>query len=296
MVSLYFLLLGSRKDKADTDNTLASAWFRGSKSLQQEGHVNEGMFYTAAALPLCSDPQLREALLLDVQPLLSQPQAILHFSSIGSSDLSPDRNYVVIAEGIPTAGIWNTITGKQTARLGPANQNIDRAIFSPDGKKILTVGENPVITIWNAATGKRIGSPILVRHRVETAVFSHDGKIILTKCQLYDGQNVYIETWNAETGKLIRLVCTLKDGESTADFSPDGSRIMTIWSTLNPGEDLLHHAAVWDAKTGKAVGHPLAFKGSIKRYIFRQERQKAHRSYCQEQINFWRLFQGPANC
>lgn len=164
-----------------------------------------------------TDSQVRQ--LFDAQT--GRRLTILESSTkVWRTSFSPDGRRIV-ATTSNTAGIWDSITGKQLVEAPHAG--IESALFFRDGTRILTSG-NGTQRVWEAATGRLLAS-FNGRHDsanlyTEPQV-SIDGKRALTS----DGT-----VWETATGNpLSRLERRAGDasGFNSVALSPDGQYVVT---------------------------------------------------------------------
>lgn len=172
-----------------------------------------------------------------------------HEGEIMDAIFSPDgKRIATLANGlgekpniyVPTAYLWDAITGQSIATLRGPNDYIFRNVFSPNGSLVLTASQNGVNRLWNAATGKPIHELAGHADAAKDPAFSPDGRLILTV-----GYDRVARLWDTASGK-VAAVLRQELGVTHASFTPDGKRVITL--TAETGAPIL-----WDAASGKQV-------------------------------------------
>lgn len=216
---------------------------------------------------------------------------MVHKDQVWSACFSPDGRRVATGSWDATARLWDAETGSPLTASLRANHFVFHVEFSPDGSKVLACGEDRTARIYDANTGKLL-LELAEKGPVYWAHFSPDGRTIATR-----PLNANPKLWDAQTGALIQELeeppprHTSGGIVSRGDFSRDGqwfavgsaNRYATVWH-LPDGKlhAVLNHAAVvrtasfspdsrtilttaddltgqlWDLRTGKAIGSPLA--------------------------------------
>ena len=182
-----------------------------------------------------------------------------HEGTVYSVAFSPDGKYVVsggcderkisrrCSKG--TARLWETMTGKEIARL-TYDGAVSSAAFSPDGRYVVSGGcseldaidvcERGVARVWEAMTGKEVTS-MIHEDPVSSVAFSPDGNYVIS-----GGDNT-ARVWEAMTGKEIAST-THADTVWSVAFSPDGKHVVSgggdgvvrVW--IYRAEDLIANA------------------------------------------------------
>ena len=132
---------------------------------------------------------------------------------------------------------------QQQFRLRQSFPNTDwttSVAFSPDGKLALTGHKDKTARLWDAMTGEPIGEPMTHEFPVWTVAFSPNGSTILTGSGTDD-------PFYAREGVWVIAPHSAGQRFGVSEQSGRGS-----------GE-----ARLWDARTGKQLGAPLAHSGSV---------------------------------
>ena len=140
----------------------------------------------------------------------------------------------------PLVEVFDTSTGRLTARLGADQSRLRALDFSPDGKQIAAVDEDSRVHIFDLQ-GK---SPQmnLPGHSADLwgVAYSRDGNR-LASC----GADQTIRVWDTLTRKTLHTLRGHKGGVLCVAFSPDGRRL------VSGGSDST--VRLWDAEGGEAV-------------------------------------------
>ena len=179
---------------------------------------------------------------------------------------SPDGMYMVSGSASPVGGfgdntvrIWETVTGKEVARM-THDEGVQAVAFSPDGRYVASAGWDQTVRVWDAFAEKEV-----VRMSHDTPVyavaFDPDGKYIVSR-----GDKT-ARVWDAVTGK---EVAQMSHGHQVnfAAFSPDGRYIVSagcdelssdgatcLEGSVRVWEALTGSVRVWEALIGKEVQH-----------------------------------------
>jgi WD40 repeat protein len=208
-----------------------------------------------------------------------------HTEMAGYVEFSPDGGRVVTAGHGPAARVWDVNTGKEVCAIRHGGSFTLQASFSPDGRRLVTVGIDGAVRVWDAATGHPFAPPLKHNARVNRATFSPDGHFLLTAsddhtvrlwdldtrpagCRLFEprggggirgtcfdgtdpcvlvGVGKSLRLWNPATGKEAGPPLPSDD-----DLSWGLSNSSPLAVTVSRKDSTLQ---VWDARTGKAVGH-----------------------------------------
>jgi WD40 repeat protein/serine/threonine protein kinase/tetratricopeptide (TPR) repeat protein len=188
--------------------------------------------------------------------------ALPHNYMVTAALFSPDSQTVLTASQDGMARLWEAATGKP---IGQPFQNLGYTFvvaFSPDSKTFVTGGWDRNVRLWEVKTGKMIGQPWLHLGSVTDAAFSPDGQTVVTASQ--DGM---ARLWDVRTGKVRGKPFQHERTVRTDVFSPDRRAIVRVAfssdrKTIVTGcED--NTARLWDARTGKPLGPPLAHQTPV---------------------------------
>src|SRR5262249_45433186 len=144
--------------------------------------------------------------------------------------------------------LWDAKTGRPIGEPMAHEAAVLAVVFSADGKRLLTRAEDGNARVWDAQTGKAICEPMRREHNVFSAALNASGTRVLTYAPGIS------RLWDAATGEIVNTSRGgwAFQGSAPAKFSPDGEFIVGIKNGW---------AGIFDAKTGQAVGAPLAHSG-----------------------------------
>jgi WD40 repeat protein len=130
--------------------------------------------------------------------------------------------------------------------------------LSPDGKVLATPSEN-ALCLWDTATGKPLGKPLPHPGQPLRVSFSPDSQRLVTGCRLTRPGAAPQDSWEAQlwdvrAGERVGPPQLGIDPLREALFSPDGKTLATLNEFYNPRA----RVRLWDARTGKSLGEPLA--------------------------------------
>jgi WD40 repeat protein/predicted Ser/Thr protein kinase len=139
--------------------------------------------------------------------------------------LSPDRTRaavgMIIEDGSPRIGIFDTSSGQERANWAAGQGPILALAFSPDGKRLASGGDAHVIRIWDAATGQPLSECRGHTSKVLSIAFRQDGSRLVTAS--HDGT---VRQWDPRTGREIEPPYDRHTAEVfAAVYSPDGQRV-----------------------------------------------------------------------
>ncbi|MGI9243329.1 MAG: protein kinase domain-containing protein [Verrucomicrobiales bacterium] len=221
---------------------------------------------------------------------------------------SRDGTKILIAGG-KTAEVWDAQTGRRLGvRMTVDGEQglIGNGWFDPAGDRVVVTGgaSDGFGRIWDWRTGKLAAKPIKIDHFVEFSCPSRDGKWILT------GSLGQASVWDAATGELkSRIKHAGSNSITGGGFSPDSKQVVTsgldsdilVWSFENDRGEKIWESAdevqvrhvqyspagdrivswsdygtmrLWNAKTGKQIGVPMAHGSRVKMVRFSPDREE----------------------
>ena len=195
----------------------------------------------------------------------------------------PDGRRLAVARLAGVVEIWDTTSGRTTARLAGRADRIHCLEFSVNGQLMATYGrpqatfardgihypdkgQDGTVRLWDVATGKQFSSLTIKRMIVKALSFSPDGtRLAVVGVGAPKGDLVQpgiAQVWDIASGE-VALRLGGADGSAhrlpVADvaFSPDGRRLATAsWSET---------VKIWDAADGKELfrlrGHSSYIEG-----------------------------------
>ena len=204
---------------------------------------------------------------------------------------SDGAKLVTIAEGGPSAKVWDARSGKLLASLDGHRGEVRAVGFDATGTHVVTASDDNTAKLWDATTGKLLVS---LDHKtpVETVALSSDGARVVTSDT---DQDLWI--WNATSGALVakfqrslvegpirltkdvtRILIANLDGPASIRSVDTGKTLVELAGNASPivaavfsqdGERLVtasldRTAKVWNARTGKLV---TSLEGTT-RYVF----------------------------
>jgi RNA polymerase sigma factor (sigma-70 family) len=198
-------------------------------------------------------------------------------SDVRAFALSPDGNTVVAGGGDKMLYWFDTRTGKELRRIGPAEIYFNRAAFRPDGKVLMTVSHENHIRLWDVETGKELPHPAGLPWGVSGLALTPDGKTALVVSErnlccfdLASGR----ERWRkfGDVDAMGHVVVT-PDGR-TAVTGAGGGKV-TFWDVAtgakksqmdNPRASVNHLAVSPDGRTLAAIGSESPRDREIRRW------------------------------
>jgi WD40 repeat protein len=141
----------------------------------------------------------------------------LHADWVHSLAFLPDNKGLISAAHEPFFHIWDSITERETGRIGDSDSSILCVALSPDGKLAASADNSGELVVWDIATGKpQFRSR--VKHLSHTVAWSPDGKTLA-----FSDNPRAIHLANPLTGQIVRRLEGGGDqGVSSLTFSPDG--------------------------------------------------------------------------
>jgi WD40 repeat protein/serine/threonine protein kinase len=171
-----------------------------------------------------------------------------HTNYVVTVAFSPDSTRAVSASLDQTAILWDCLTGGRIAALRGHSGMLSGAVFSPDGTYVVTAADDQTLRLWHAKTGEPIS--VLRGHtgEVSTTVFTGNGELVSASG---DGT---LRVWDVDASQNG----ILRGHESyvyDVAFSRDGSLVASAaWD---------HTVRLWDARTARPRGDPLAHENEI---------------------------------
>ncbi|MCI0379283.1 MAG: hypothetical protein L0215_16865 [Gemmataceae bacterium] len=154
--------------------------------------------------------------------------------------------------------LWDPITGKALAGVGPRGQAQARLAVSPDGSRLATNGGGTAARVWNLAS-HQVVCRLPDEAGVHGLAFSPDGKLIAGAAE------THVRLWDASTGQIrsdlygpeeqTTAVAFSRDGQILASASNSGTGVW-IWRVAD-GEPVLLIPDALDGCTIQSVAfHP----------------------------------------
>jgi WD40 repeat protein/class 3 adenylate cyclase len=199
--------------------------------------------------------------------------------SIYSVAFSPDSKYVITGE-IPTATLWNAITGEKirsfsSSRVGDL---VSSVAYSPNGKYVLGAWDR-IARLWDAATGEEVHKFIGHTAMITSVAFSPDGNTILTGS--LDGT---ARLWDTVTGKEIHWFFSHADAVGSVVFSPDGKYVLLGKSDGTAG--------MWAVQAGAEIRQFLGHTGEINAVAFSPDGKFILTASADRTVRLWNVVTG----
>ena len=139
--------------------------------------------------------------------------------------------------------LWDVVTGRQLAEMGPHANPVWDLAYSPmaSGSRPRTKGTNAV-HLWDGECGKELA--VLRGHtgHVLRVLFSPDGSRLVSGADYPDNT---ARLWDAATGRSLGVLAGHTNRIFGVAFSPDGQRAATAsWDQT---------ARLWDGRTGQLL-------------------------------------------
>lgn len=192
--------------------------------------------------------------------------------SINNLVFSKDETHFATSSEDFTARIWETLTGKETARMVHSDR-VGKVAFSPDGSIVASACGDLALRLWNAQTGEEI-SRLEHDGPLTSISFSPDGKYIATGGSIRSGgvnegnttrfftnKDYAARVWRVEDGKQIARL-PHQDSVWAAVFSPDGKYLATGSSDKT--------ARIWEIEKGQEIAR-MVHEGRVTKVAYSRD-------------------------
>ena len=189
-------------------------------------------------------------------------------------EFSPVDHRLAAGNSKGTIRIWDPGTGRQEGAALEHGAWVWDVAFSPDGRFLISAGGDGRVKVWDTASHRLWGSPLTgTDGAVYGAAFSRTGMVAAA------GEDGIVRTYDPESGNLLKEFLHGAKVLAVA-FSPDGGIL------ASGGID--GNTRLWDARTGKAVGVPLASQGEeVRGLAFSPDGQLLASSNADHTVTLW---------
>lgn len=167
-----------------------------------------------------------------------------HVADVTGVGFSADGNRLVTASADATASVWDTISGKEIARIDASGETpLASTAISPNGELVLTSAKNGDLSLWRVAE-----SPILIRttnlgREYNLLKFSPDGRnFVVAPYFNFSHNGKSVKVWDTNLWReRFEINCEYCDWREL-EFSPDGRFIAALRDSA---------VTFWDMKSGR---------------------------------------------
>jgi hypothetical protein len=166
---------------------------------------------------------------------------------------SPDGKWLASAAADERVCVWDAKTGKLILQIAARHRGIGFVSGQDKGPTLLVAaGVDHTLRFWDVAAGKRLEKVIDCPAETTTLAVAPDRKLIAAASKTQD----YIIVWNIDNAKEVCRWKAHAAGVNGLAFTADGKSIASSGNAPSSRLDRAaepYGAAIWDARTGKAV-------------------------------------------
>jgi WD40 repeat protein/serine/threonine protein kinase len=169
---------------------------------------------------------------------------------------SPDGKYLACAAGESTrVQCWDAGSGQLRHTLKSQGRHLRALAWSPDGKRLAAGGEaDGNVQLWEADSGELLRTIPVGAYSVLALAWAPDGRTLAV-----GRHSPTVQAWDADSGQLrhsFPAADQQTSGVRDVAWSPDGKRLASgSWGETG--------VWIWDAGSGRLLGHLDARKGTV---------------------------------
>ncbi|HZJ14014.1 MAG TPA: protein kinase [Chthoniobacteraceae bacterium] len=185
---------------------------------------------------------------------------MLHSDNIRLATFSADSTRLLTWSDDHTARVWSVPDGEALTPPLRHHDAVNFAAFSPDGTRVVTCSRDNTTRVWDAVTGRSRAQALRHFEQPHVAAFTPDGAGLYAT-----GADGILQRWSLRHLEPPRAVAAdpkVAEPDGTCR-SADGRFILT-WDAKAKGSV----AKLRDARSGQAIGNPLAHSDSIANAAF----------------------------
>ncbi len=279
------------------ETLLAEAYLDRGFHLAEEGDVRRGLHWMFRSLEIAEGVEtkrdekipltntIRMNLAAWGENVSTTDKLLSHRDWAWDVAFTTDGEFAITASPDRTVRIWNAQTGKPAGPVLEHAHSVWAVAVHPDGKTIFTITGEKVCTtgsicVWTrenekSAEFKLRGEPLAFPHELFRMQMNKKGDRLWVS-SVHHGLSYLLAYDAANPGNGLSLVNMPLPGHHVfGTFSNDGQTLATIEATTlddtkQPTDRLTTttNVQLWDTRTGKALGEPLAHVGPVRSITF----------------------------
>jgi WD40 repeat protein/predicted amidohydrolase/energy-coupling factor transporter ATP-binding protein EcfA2 len=206
-----------------------------------EGTTLTGADVTLWAVPGNEGLQEEHRKVVVAPTALSVEVSVGHVGRVWSVAWSPNGRYLASGGDGGSILVWDSISGREMARLSGSTGGVWAVTWSPDGRQLASAGDDASVSIWDAASGRLLARLLGHEEVLRSVAWSPDGSSLAS-----GGFDQAILVWDAASGA-VRARLTRHEGRVwSVAWSPCGNWL----ASADCDQDLVE---VWDTRTSVRV-------------------------------------------